>query len=597
MKNKADTRFPRSSDPRSLMKDESGAVMIMGLVMAMFLTGALWYTYGLGRAIAFRDHMQDASDAIAFSSASIQARGMNFISSLNFILLAFTVIWLVTWLVLIVLGGIGLGLLACDATGVGAVACGGPTIEDGKALHQVWQFKEKYEKFLNVVFPGTAVTQIATSVVMPWVASFQSYRLSSDFYGQKGIGLSLTQLPWPLPDGLKSVIANSIPGGTELYDKVKGKGAKDAIGAEGEEFDYQVTLLKNEAKAAAEKEKPLDADQQKILDQVGHLEASEAAKNKRLSARRKLVNIFAGRLGLPVQMESGGAMCNTVIGFGFAQADQLMEASGLLKFLDGTASKVTSGAIGFVNDKLNPFSDIKDPLKDLRENIESKISKLMGNFTEKTFCNGGFWEWPGSMAYWRPAKGNMSDWQQTYGLIWDPKFEDKEARIVEMADGKPAGAGFKAPDDVADFYFSQAEFYLDCKGRWEDADCNNNLPNVDFSMFQMRWRARLIRVHPINVGAALLQPIIDFAVGTAVDKFIKGPITDAIGNRLEKTAVWKKVIGKRIEGGAGEKISKFLLKRVSREAEKSIDKNKSSLKKKYLTPDVKWDPFGDEVYH
>ena len=312
------------------------------------------------------------------------------------------------------------------------------------------------------------------------------------------------------------------------------------------------------------------------------------------------VNNDFGKGGLDLikkELESGGAMCNTVIGFGFAQADQLMEASGLLKFLDGTASKVTSGAIGFVNDKLNPFSDIKDPLKDLRENIESKISKLMGNFTEKTFCNGGFWEWPGSMAYWRPAKGNMSDWQQTYGLIWDPKFEDKEARIVEMADGKPAGAGFKAPDDVADFYFSQAEFYLDCKGRWEDADCNNNLPNVDFSMFQMRWRARLIRVHPINVGAALLQPIIDFAVGTAVDKFIKGPITDAIGNRLEKTAVWKKVIGKRIEGGAGEKISKFLLKRVSREAEKSIDKNKSSLKKKYLTPDVKWDPFGDEVYH
>ena len=60
----------------------------MGLCMACFLIGSLWFLIGIGDAIVFRDNMQEAADHAVFTSAVLHAKGMNFISACNLIMLA-----------------------------------------------------------------------------------------------------------------------------------------------------------------------------------------------------------------------------------------------------------------------------------------------------------------------------------------------------------------------------------------------------------------------------------------------------------------------------------------------------------------------------
>ena len=79
------TELPEE-ESRSLLEDQSGAVLLMGLFMAVFLVGMVYYMVGLTDTILFRERMQDASDTGAFAAAVTNARGMNLIVLLNLIM-------------------------------------------------------------------------------------------------------------------------------------------------------------------------------------------------------------------------------------------------------------------------------------------------------------------------------------------------------------------------------------------------------------------------------------------------------------------------------------------------------------------------------
>ncbi len=66
--------------------------MVMGIFMAMMLVGTLYYVWGIGGAILFRERMQDAADTSAFSAAVVHARGMNILVILNVIMCALAAI-------------------------------------------------------------------------------------------------------------------------------------------------------------------------------------------------------------------------------------------------------------------------------------------------------------------------------------------------------------------------------------------------------------------------------------------------------------------------------------------------------------------------
>lgn len=71
---------------RKMRADDRGAVMVLGIFMCSCLVGALWYLAGIGEAIIYRERLQEAADAVAFSDAALHARGMNLIVLINLIM-------------------------------------------------------------------------------------------------------------------------------------------------------------------------------------------------------------------------------------------------------------------------------------------------------------------------------------------------------------------------------------------------------------------------------------------------------------------------------------------------------------------------------
>ncbi len=80
--------LPSAPPERSFVTDDRGAIMVMGIFMCVFLVGALWYIAGIGESLIFHERMQEASDAVAFSSAAILARGMNMLVMINLVMAA-----------------------------------------------------------------------------------------------------------------------------------------------------------------------------------------------------------------------------------------------------------------------------------------------------------------------------------------------------------------------------------------------------------------------------------------------------------------------------------------------------------------------------
>jgi hypothetical protein len=67
----------------NLLRDERGNVVVIAVFMSACLVGCLWYMFGLGEAMIYRQQLRAAADATAFGSAVLDAVGMNIVSMLN----------------------------------------------------------------------------------------------------------------------------------------------------------------------------------------------------------------------------------------------------------------------------------------------------------------------------------------------------------------------------------------------------------------------------------------------------------------------------------------------------------------------------------
>src|SRR3954469_9574618 len=67
--------------------------MVMGLFLALAVLVGLGCVIGIGDAVIARDRSQEAADSTAFAGAVMHARGMNFISLINLMLLAWTLLY------------------------------------------------------------------------------------------------------------------------------------------------------------------------------------------------------------------------------------------------------------------------------------------------------------------------------------------------------------------------------------------------------------------------------------------------------------------------------------------------------------------------
>src|SRR5437660_153695 len=110
---------------KGVMKDQRGAAMVIGVFMSVFLVGALWYIVGLGDAMIYRQRVQEAADATAFSAAVVHARGMNIIAMINIIMAAVMAVLVALKTAQFIVGVIGaLAAIVCVASlGTVTIAC------------------------------------------------------------------------------------------------------------------------------------------------------------------------------------------------------------------------------------------------------------------------------------------------------------------------------------------------------------------------------------------------------------------------------------------------------------------------------------------
>lgn len=73
---------------RAVVRDERGAILVLGLFVAALLVGFLYYVIGIGDALHHTERMQDAADTGAYSTAVMHARGMNLVALLNMVQLS-----------------------------------------------------------------------------------------------------------------------------------------------------------------------------------------------------------------------------------------------------------------------------------------------------------------------------------------------------------------------------------------------------------------------------------------------------------------------------------------------------------------------------
>ena len=164
--------------------DQRGAVMVVGVFMAAFLVGSLWYIIGIGDAILYRERMQDGADAVAFAAAVYHARGMNIIAMINIIMAAILAI-LVAFKLVQLMNTIAMAVsCALSWTGIGAAICSFTT---GLAPY-INKAVQIAEKLVNVTLPVLSKTQVGVAVAMPWVAEGKAAYIAKTQYTEPAQG-------------------------------------------------------------------------------------------------------------------------------------------------------------------------------------------------------------------------------------------------------------------------------------------------------------------------------------------------------------------------------------------------------------------------
>lgn len=184
--------------PRSLSAlraDESGAMMVMGIFMAMMLVGMIYYVVGIGDAIVYRERMQDAADSSAFASAVLHARGMNFIVLINIIMAALLAILVALKLVETLAW---IGIFACYAIAALSFGTASGILALVPPLQTVQQTTSNlYNTLKNPIMQVLRVcdtTQGVIARVVPVVAQVRVVQVAADVYSPPAqIGFA-----WPL---------------------------------------------------------------------------------------------------------------------------------------------------------------------------------------------------------------------------------------------------------------------------------------------------------------------------------------------------------------------------------------------------------------
>lgn len=142
-----------SSKVQDFLAEKRGAIMVVSVFVCFFLIGILWYLLGIGQAMIFRDHMQDAADATTFSAAVVHARCMNMIAAINLIMMALVAVHLIL--------AVANAVLTVVQMAMCALACFLNPVCDGDAVlvETAHSIMDIYDDALEIALPVLSATQ------------------------------------------------------------------------------------------------------------------------------------------------------------------------------------------------------------------------------------------------------------------------------------------------------------------------------------------------------------------------------------------------------------------------------------------------------
>lgn len=186
-----------SPETKSLVADDRGAVMVVGVFMSAFLVGALWYIIGVGDAIVYHEFMQDGADATAFAAAVYHARGMNIIAMLNLIMAALLAVLVALKIIKLLVTAVQVVSCALAWTGVGAALCAAST----SALEFLNPIVESTEKIVDAALKGLNKAATGVAMVTPIIAEGKAILVARDYAPTVHGGLMVSASLVPSSDG------------------------------------------------------------------------------------------------------------------------------------------------------------------------------------------------------------------------------------------------------------------------------------------------------------------------------------------------------------------------------------------------------------
>jgi hypothetical protein len=475
-------RGNRAGTAPSVVRDERGAILVLGIFMCACMVGALWYLAGIGSAIVYRERMQEGVDAVAFSGAVLHARGMNLIVLINLVMaaiLAIRVAMRVTQLALVVVGtvlslipGLGTGLAAPFFTFAGKmetpIKTVRPFIDEGlkglsfvqRAIARVVPPASLYgsfmvgERYKPVIETSLAGSPLAVKDGLPITEDTED-RLCEK--AGQAVGSVMTMAVPGLPDDLASGISGSIgkmvkAGGAYFCEMGNGGGPPD---------------ISDDLNKGAE-----DACDEERKKRVK--EANEARQAYDDACLR-----YNCAFGTPTETEQ-------------TELDQL-------------------AAVRDQKQQLVDDFDWDQCVEEKRQEAKKTFNEKAGAAEPQESKNG----------QGMTPKRVKDDWQN--GI--------RDAQVIAVATGNTdslragetgsrAGAWktpltFRVPTS-ARFALAQAEFFYDCDGTWGSEQCNGG----GETMWRFRWRARLRRYNAPFEGVTEITNVL--AGAEALSSLVSG---------------------------------------------------------------------------
>jgi hypothetical protein len=465
-----------------LYDDNRGTIMVIAIFMSACLVGCIWYMFGLGEAMVYRQQLRAAADATAFGSAVVHAIGMNIVVMLNIAMAVALSILLALQIIFII--GIVLTLFALLLE---IPSFGGDTPITLGLIEFDTDMYEVISEVQEPVFTTIAAINVAEGVegmLVPWAALA--------YGGQQPELYKSAQNGGPFQPFSFTLIPTRVP---ILFNWAEGKVSDFML----KRFPVLDSLKKktdisiNPAKADAAVSRyglPITDDKYSVLCE--HAAHELVQEFEFLSP----IGWIAQALHLGPILDGFGWVFGTLVGqfpgIFCSGVDPQMVISNTLGVDLGDAESVADAA------KLIPF------LKPLVAPIDSflKLTKAGAKRikdAEKDSKGRQLWSLAPMKTFDLYKNGNM------FGQIWATIKGDDASTTGAITGVDVAAWGTGATTNVTDaekMDYAEAEFYYDCgpgspspvmgtflspdsSGRWDDCKLN--------AMWNMNWKARVVR--------------------------------------------------------------------------------------------------------